>query len=187
MTALDILSINEDPGDRECLTETVWKALKYFPEGLWNAVNYLGNISVKCDLEISSGGRNQGALSFQSLVKRLREARRIRMVKRLLLAVTHEPVILSYFRFEVDRFKRIVNLIRDYVSNDVGLVSLFRVEEEANVKIAAHGLGHNQGLEHHMQPDDLMYESLIQDLESVRIDGFCAVCQKKLRGKTRKA
>jgi hypothetical protein len=50
--------------------------------------------------------------------------------------------------------RRIVNLVRDYVASDVGMISLFGSDEESAVWISAHGLGHSRGLVHHTEPID---------------------------------
>jgi len=96
------------------------------------------------------------------------------------LAMTHDPVIVMYHRFEVDRFKRTINIVHDYVSNDVGMISLYETDEDAVAKVAAHGLGHNQGLAHHVEPVDLMYVGLLHG-RSIEIDGFCNECKRKLK------
>ena len=76
----------------------------------------------------------------------MKELKRILNVKDLLLALTLDPVVLVYHRFLSNGFKRVVNLVRDYVSDDIGVISLFETDGEIGIKIAAHGLGHNQGL-----------------------------------------
>lgn len=182
--SLDILTINEDPKNQEDLVEIVWKAFDYFPEGIWKVVNYVGNIKVKHDLKIKSKERTYGAFIFSPLVSKIRGMRNTLKIEELLLAVTHDPVIITYHRFELDKFKRIVNLVHDYVSDDLGILSLFETEEEVGTKVAAHGLGHNQGLGHHLEPLDLMYMRLLNG-DQIKIDGFCDECQRKLKKKKR--
>lgn len=178
--SLDMLTINEELRRREDLVEVMWRALTYFPKGIWEGVNLVGNVHVKRDLKIKSRKEDLGAFLFSRLLRKIREMKRRFGLKDPLLAVTHDPVIVMYHRFEVDRFKRVVNLVHDYVSSDVGMLSLFETEEDAAAKVAAHGLGHNRGLEHHLDPVDLMYEGLLHG-KPIRIDGFCDECQRKLK------
>jgi hypothetical protein len=180
MQSLDMLAINEEPRNREQLIETMWKAFNYFPKGVWKGVNYLGNINIKHDLKIKSREEVHGAFIFPHLVTKIREMKGMFEIHDLLLGVTHDPVIVTYHRFELNRFKRIVNLIHDYVSNDIGMISLFETDEKTTTRIAAHGLGHNQGLSHHLEPIDLMYVRLLNG-HSTEIDGFCDECQRKLK------
>lgn len=180
MPSLDMLSINEELGNKEDLVEVMWKAFTYFPRGIWEGVNYLGDVSVKCDLKIRSKEEVRRAFVFSHLMRRIREMRDMLRIENLLLAVTHDPVLVMFHRFEVDRFKRIVNVVHDYVSDDVGMISLFETDEDATTKMAAHGLGHNQGLMHHAEPVDLMYAGLLGG-NPIKIDGFCSKCQRKLK------
>ena len=180
MPSLDMLTINEELGNREDLAEIMWKAFSYFPRGIWERVNLVGNISVKCDLRIRSKQEDCGAFVFSRLLGKIREMRSALRTGDLLLGVTHDPVIVMYHRFEVDGFKRRVNIVHDYVSSDVGLISLYETDEYAAVKVAAHGLGHNQGLTHHVEPVDLMYAGLLHGCR-IEIDGFCKECKRKLK------
>lgn len=181
--SLDMLTINDEPKNKEDLIEMIWKAFSYFPEGIWKTVNYIGNVKVKHDLKIKSKGRTCGAFVFSDLVSRIRGMKDTLRIEDLLFAVTHDPVIVSYHRFELDRFKRIIEVVHDYVSDDVGIFSLFETEEEVRARIAAHGLGHNQGLGHHLEPLDLMYVRLLSG-DRIRIDGFCLQCQRKLKNRS---
>lgn len=180
MQSLDLLTINEDLRSKEDLVEVMWKAFDYFPRGIWEGVNFVGNVSVEWDLRIKSREMSFGAFLFSRLLRKVRELRSRLGVEDLLLGVTHDPVIVLYHRFEVDRFRRVVNLVHDYVSSDVGMISLFEMEEDAAAKVAAHGLGHNRGLGHHLEPVDLMYEGLLHG-KPIRIDGFCDECKRKLK------
>lgn len=185
LQSLDLLTINDEPGNKEDLVEIMWRAFRYFPEGLWTGVNYVGNVNVKHDLEIESNEEVHGAFIFSRLVRKVRKMKRCRRIEDLLLAVTHDPVIIMYHRFELEKFKRIIDLVHDYVSNDVGILSLFNTDEQVGTKIAAHGLGHNQGLAHHTEPIDLMYVRLLKG-NPIKIDGFCIECKKKLKNKKEK-
>ena len=185
MQSLDLLTINDQPSNKEDLIEIMWRAFRYFPEGLWTGVNYVGNVNVKHDLEIESNEEAHGAFIFSRLVSKVRRMKNSLRIEDLLLAVTHDPVIIMYHRFEVKKFKRIVDLVHDYVSDDVGILSLFDKDEEVVTKITAHGLGHNQGLTHHAEPIDLMYVRLLKG-DPIKIDGFCIECQQKLKKKQEK-
>lgn len=180
MQSLDMLTINEEFMNREDLVEMMWKAFSYFPRGIWEGVNFVGNMNVKCDLKIRSKQDVCGAFIFSHLLRKIKEMKNILKTEDLLLAMTHDPVIAVYHRFEVDRFKRTINIVHDYVSNDVGMVSLYETDEDAAAKVAAHGLGHNQGLTHHAEPIDLMYEGLLHG-RPIEIDGFCNECKRKLK------
>lgn len=179
MKSFDMLTINEKMQSREDLLDIMWRAISYFPEGIWEEINYVGNVAVKQDLQIKSKQEVFGAFLFARLLRRIRAMRGMYRVEDLLLGVTHDPVVVVYHRFEVDRFRRIVSLVHDYVSSEVGVISLFDTKEDATMKVAAHGLGHNRGLGHHSEPVDLMYEGLLRGID-ISIDGFCIDCQRKL-------
>mgnify|MGYP001074941428 CR=1 FL=1 len=181
MQLLDMLTINEELKSKEDVMEIVMEAFDYFPEGIWEGIKYLGNVNVKHDLKVKSKEKVYGAFIFNNLIDKIREMKNMLKRDDLLLAVTHDPVIAVYHRFELEKFNRIINLVHDYVSTDLGIVSLFEIEEEAATRIAAHGLGHNRGLRHHAKPIDLMYAELLE--YPIRRDGFCDECQRKLRDK----
>lgn len=174
-----MLTINMGFKDDDLL-EIMWRALNYFPRGLWDKVNYLGDINMKYDVKVRSKKNIYNAFIFNNLIEKIRKIRKMLQMKDLLLAVTCDPVIAIYhrFRFEVEGISQIASLIHDYVSSDVGIVSLFRVNEETASKIVAHGLGHNQGLRHHMEPIDIMYEGLLK--HNVLNEGFCNDCIRKM-------
>jgi hypothetical protein len=153
--------------------------LDHFPEGLWEEVTFLGNVNMEHDVEISSKEGIYGAFILEKLMKRLKETKNALQVDTLLLALTLDPVVLVYHRLVVDGFKRIINLVKDFVSEKVGMVSLFEINEETGIKVAAHGLGHNLGLSHHLEPVDLMYIGLLNG-SKLEKDGFCSSCNKKL-------
>jgi hypothetical protein len=178
--SLDMLTINEELENEGDIVEIIWKALTYFPEGIWKGVNYVGNVNVKSDLKIKTEEENCGGFIFPRLIRKIRKMRSMFRIDDLLLGVTHNPVIFIYYQFEVDRFRRSVNLVHDYVSNDVGVISLFDTDKDAPAKVTAHGLGHSQGLEHHADPVDLMYVELLHG-KPIEIDGFCDECKRKLK------
>lgn len=179
MPSLDVLTINKQIWHSDNLVEVMWRAFSYFPEGIWEGVNYVGNVVVKQDLKIKSGDALLRAFLFSHLLREIRDMRSVYGVQELLLGVTHDPVIIMFHRLEGNRFKSVVNLVHDYVTSDVGIISLFETEEDSASKVAAHGLGHNQGLEHHLEPLDLMYEGLLNG-RPIRINGFCDECQQEL-------
>lgn len=180
---LDALTINEETENRDNLMEIIWEAFDYFPQGTWEGIKYLGNICMKHDLKIRSKDRVYRGFIFNDLMRRVRKVKKLLESDVLMLALTHDPVIAIYHRLEVGKFKRIVDLVRDFVSKDVGLVSLFEIEEKTARKIAAHGLGHNQGLKHHAEPVDLMYAGLLYG-DPIERDGFCGECERRLKNRT---
>ncbi|MBS7607517.1 hypothetical protein KEJ14_06760 [Candidatus Bathyarchaeota archaeon] len=179
MPFLEMLTINEGEKRHEEIMEIVWRALKYFPKGLWEEVNYLGNANIKHDVKIKIRESIYGAFIFNNLIGKIKRIRSALGIKNLLLAVTSDPIIAVYHRFDARRLSQVANLIYDYVSWDTGVVSLFRIEDERASKIIAHGLGHNRGLRHHAEPIDIMYEGLLE-YKSIRKDGFCNDCIKKI-------
>jgi len=183
---LDVLTLNQEPRTGEELTDLVREAMRYFPEEIWEGVNYLGNLDVEHHVRIEANEKPRGAFNVNTLLERMRELRRLLETRGLLLGLTRDPVILSYYRFDVDRFRRIINLVRDYVASDVGLISLFETDEETAIRISAHGLGHNQGLTHHPEPVDLMYVGLL-DGKPIGEDGFCDDCRTRLDEKIAEA
>ena len=186
MQLLDVLTLNQEPRTGEELTGLVREAMRYFPEETWEGVNYLGNLDLEHHVRIKADEKSQGAFIVNTLLEKMRELRNLLESRGLLLGLTQDPVILSYYRFDVDRFRRIINLVRDYVSSDVGLISLFETNEETAIRVSAHGLGHNQGLIHHSDPVDLMYVGLL-DGKPIAEDGFCDDCQTRLDEKIAEA
>ncbi len=182
MQLLGMLTVNEEPKSKDDLLEILWKASEYFPQGTWEGIEYLGKISVMHDLKIKSRGKVHRTFILNNLMRKIREIKSVLDSRGLLLAVTYDPVISIYHQFERERFRRIINLVRDYVVNDVGMLSLFEMRDEIATKVAAHGLGHNQGLRHHAEPIDLMYVCLL-DGHPIKRDGFCDECQRKLKSR----
>ncbi len=178
MRYIDLLTINRDFGE-ENLVEVMWNALRYFPDELWDGINYVGNINIGYDFKISFRGESYGAFLLKNLIEKVRIFKKIFEIANLLVALTCEPVIVSHYRFEKGGFKRINNLVRDYMCEDLGILSLFKLDEEISVRIAAHGLGHSQGLPHHPEPIDLMYVGLLNGSSLIE-EGFCGECRVKL-------
>lgn len=183
---MDTLTINEDLKNKEDLVEIVWRAMKYFPQGIWEGegIEYLGNVILKHDLKIELNKKTYGGFLLKDLIKKLREMKKRFKSEKLLLALTHDPVILIYYQFdERYRIVRKGGPVHDFVLEEMGIVSFFEIEEESGIKVTAHGLGHNQGLVHHAEPIDLMYGSLLNEIKSIKKDGFCKTCQEKLKEK----
>lgn len=178
MRYINLLTINRDFREDD-LVEVMWNALRYFPDDLWNGINYIGNINVCYDFKINFRGEICGAFLLKNLIEKVRIFKKIFEIENPLVALTCEPVIVSHYRFERGSFKRINNLVRDYMCEELGILSLFKVDEEISVWIAAHGLGHSQGLQHHSEPIDLMYVGLLNGSRLVE-EGFCGECRVKL-------
>lgn len=179
MTSIEMLTINGAGRSIEDFLEIVWKAIEYFPKGVWSEVKYLGNATVRYDVKVGIRGVFYEAFIFDNLLEKVKIFRRAMRVKDLLLAITVDPVVTMYSRLEFERIRRIVSLVHDYVSTDVGIISFFAVRDGATVMVTAHGLGHNRGLRHHGKPIDLMYEGLLEN-ETLNKDGFCEACLKRI-------
>ncbi len=180
MPFCNAVTINEDEEAKETILEIVWKSFDYFPKGVWESVEYVGNINIEHDLKIRLSEKVYGAFIFDHLVRKIKVMKALLEDANLLLALTHDPVVSIYHRFELARLKRIMNLIHDYVSEDVGIVSFFKLRDKDMAKVTAHGLGHNQGLRHHLRPIDLMYVRLLTG-SLIKQEGFCTKCQRKLK------
>lgn len=177
---LDVLTVNDKCESEEDLLETIYKALEYFPRGLWEGVNYLGDINVEYDVKIRSKYNVYGAFVLKNLLEKMRKVKQILQLSNLLLAITYDPIITVYHEFEAGRFRRIASLVHDYFSRDVGLVSFFKVGHDKNAtRILAHGLGHSRELRHHMDPIDIMYVGLLEHAK-LENNGFCNKCIRKM-------
>jgi hypothetical protein len=177
---IDVLTINEDPKNEEELIEIVEQACEYFPRGNWEGIEYLGNLNMEHDVKITSNRGVYGAFIFEKLVMKIRKLKSMFNAFELLLGITPDPIVTIYYRFERRTYERMVNLIHDYVSRDVGVVSLFRVEDGSASRLIAHGLGHNRGLRHHVDPIDLMYVDLLNH-PMLNREAFCRECTNKLK------
>lgn len=143
---------------------------------------YLGGIKIKHNLQIKLGEQIFGALLFEDTLRKVREIKGMMKFESLLLALTHDPIISINYHLEDGVFKRIVNLIHDYVSSSIGIVSFFKIEGEISIMVTAHGLGHSQGLSHHLEPIDLMYVGLLKT-KWIKYFGFCDDCKRQLEKK----
>ncbi|MCX8171254.1 MAG: hypothetical protein N3E47_04710 [Candidatus Bathyarchaeota archaeon] len=179
MPSIEALTINEQRENIEEILEFIWEAIEYFPAGLWEEVNYIGNINMKHDLKVKIKEEVYNAFIFNNLIEKIRRIRRILQIKDLLLAVTREPIVAIYHRFGGKTLSSFATIVYDYVSNDVGAVSLFKIEENISTKIIAHGLGHNRGLKHHTKPIDIMHEGLLKNV-MLENEGFCNDCIKRM-------
>ena len=155
------LVLNQDSKDRWELIDIVHKAMEYFPDKLWDGIKYIGNIDTSHNIKIKINQELRGAFDVNELVKQIRVLRKLLEINNLLLALTLDPVVLSYYRYGADKFSRILSLVKDFVASDIGLISLFDTDEETAIRISAHGLGHSKGLIHHSKPLDLMYVGLL--------------------------
>ncbi|MEM1515821.1 MAG: hypothetical protein QXH24_07260 [Candidatus Bathyarchaeia archaeon] len=179
MPSIEMLTINEADKDVTEILEIIWRALKYFPKNVWDEVKYIGNANMKYDVKVKIKGLLYEAFLFNSLLSKIRMIRWTMDIKDLLLAVTVDPVIAIYSRIGYRGINRTTSLVHDYVSSDIGMISLFAVKNDVAVMITAHGLGHNRGLRHHNKPIDLMYEGLLEG-KSLNKDGFCEACLKRI-------
>jgi hypothetical protein len=176
---IDVLTINQNSKTEDELIEMVRRACEYFPRGTWDSIEYLGNLKMEHDVEIASDRRVYGAFIFEKLVGKIRKLKGALKAFELLLGVTSDPIVTIYYRLEMGAYLRIVNLVHDYVSDDVGVVSLFKAKGESASMLIAHGLGHNQGLRHHIDPIDLMYMDLLN--YPLFNKAFCRNCISKLK------
>ena len=180
--SIEMLTINEETNTLEDLVELMWKALAYFPSGIWTGVNYMGNVNFGCDLEVELREELYKAFVFPQILKRIRKIKKKFMTQNFVFAVTHNPVVMLHYGFHIDTFKRRVSLVHDYAAADVGLLSLFKKGGNEGIKIAAHGLGHSQGLEHHNEPVDLMYVGLLTG-EPIKMNKFCHESLRELKAR----
>lgn len=171
--------INAEPESERDLVKIAEDARSYFPTKTWEAIRYLGKLSLKHDVTIKTGGESFGAFLFEKLTKRIGRMKDSHRLMNLLLAITPDPILAMYYFLDGRQFKRTIHLVHDYVAEEFGVISLFRVNEESSSKLVAHGLGHNRGLRHHLEPIDLMYSELLRT-PNLRVEGFCNVCMRKL-------
>jgi hypothetical protein len=177
---LDVLTINEDSENEDELIEIVGQACKYFPKGTWRSIEYLGNLNIEHDVKVVFDARIYGAFILERLLRRIRKLKNMFKILKLLLGITSNPIVTFYYKFETGNYQRIVNIVHDYVSDDVGVVSLFKAKDVFAKMLIAHGLGHNRGLTHHFDPVDLMCIDLL-NYPMLDKKNFCKECIIKLR------
>jgi predicted Zn-dependent protease len=179
MRSIDVLMINGEAENDRDLVKIAEDARRYFPSETWDEVRYLGKLSLEHDIKIVTGGESFGAFLYEKLTKRIRRIQDSNRLMSVLLGITPDPVVALYYFLDEKHFKRTLFLVNDYVSKMVGVVSLFRINEESASKVVAHGLGHSRGLRHHQEPIDLMYSGLLRT-RTLQVEGFCKVCIRKL-------
>ncbi|MFQ6086923.1 MAG: hypothetical protein ACE5OV_02775 [Candidatus Bathyarchaeia archaeon] len=179
MRSMDVLTINGEPENERDLVKIAEDARSYFPTETWDDVRYLGKLSLKYHVKIATSGKSFGAFLFEKLTKGIRRIKDSHRLVNLLLGITTDPIVAIYYFFDGKHFKRTIYFVHDYVTETVGVVSLFRVNEEFSSKVVAHGLGHSRGLRHHIKPIDLMYPGLLRT-PTLQVEGFCKVCLRKL-------
>lgn len=179
MQAINVLTISSGPENDRDLVEIIEDARDYFPKKTWDEIRYLEELSLEHDVKIAVGREHSEAFLFEKLVKRVVKMKGSEGSSSLLLGVTTDPIVALYHSFDGTRFRRTVYLVHDYVSEKVGVVSLFRVNRCSSSKVVAHGLGHNRGLSHHTKPIDLMNPGLLR-LPTLQVEGFCEACLLRL-------
>lgn len=182
MQAINVLTINGEPENERDLVKIVEEARDYFPTETWDEIRYLGKLCLKHDVEIATNKESFGAFLFEKLAKRIGRIRDSHRLMKLLLGITPDPIVAMHYAFDGKHFKRALYLVHDYVDETLGVVSFFRVNEEASSKVVAHGLGHSRGLRHHLEPIDLMYSELLKT-PTLQVEGFCKICLHKLTKK----
>ena len=180
MHAINVLTINEEPENERDLIKIVEDARKYFPVETWDDIRYLGKLSLEHDIKIAANEELFGAFLFEKLIERIKKIIDSDKLVNLLLGITPDPIVAVYYFFDGKKFKRTLSLVHDYMMKKVGVVSFFRVNEEYSSKVVAHGLGHNKGLCHHVEPIDLMYSELLR-ISTLQVEGFCKICLRKLK------
>ena len=179
MSSINVLTINEEPENEQDLVKIVESAKSYFPTETWDDILYLGRLNLEHDIKIATNGKSFEALLFEKLIKKIERIKNSENIVDLLLGITPDPVVALYHFFDGKEFKRALYLVHDYVAEKVGIVSFFQLSDENSNKVTAHGLGHNRGLRHHMEPIDLMYSELLRS-PTLRVEGFCKVCLRTL-------
>lgn len=179
MRSIDVLLINSEPENERDVVSIVEDASSYFPTETWDGVKCLAKLILEHDVTIATGGESFGAFLFEKLTKRIQRIKHSNGLMNLLLGITPDPIVVIYYFLDGRRYKKTLHLVHDYVDERIGVVSLFRVNERSSSKVVAHGLGHNRGLRHHLEPIDFMYTELLRT-STLQVEGFCKVCMQKL-------
>jgi len=180
MQSIDVLGIEQAPTRKE-LIEVVTKAYDYFPEGIWRGIRYIGELKIPKSYQIRWNEKVYRAFDFEILVERMKRLRDGHKIDGPLLGLTIDPVMSVLCRFENGKLLRDFYCIHDAVIGNIGIVSLFRVDEEYSKKLVAHNLGHNRRLSHHTDPIDFMYTGLITEKRKLQNEPFCRKCEKILK------
>jgi hypothetical protein len=144
-------------------------------------VRYVGEIKIPKTCQFSQGERLYKAFDFQELLKEMRGRRNHLKSGGSLLGITVDPVITVFYRFETGKLLKYAYCVYDCAVGDVGIVSLFRLDEKYSKKVIAHNLGHGRNLIDHVAPIDLMYEGLIREKRTLPDEPFCNRCERKLK------
>ena len=179
MRSINVLTINGEPESERDLIKIVAEAKSHFPAETWDSLRYFGKLNLEHDVQIATGGDSLGGFLFEKLTKRIVRIKKQQRSLNLLLGITPDPILGMYYFFDGGNFKRSIYTVHDYVTKEIGIVSLFRVKEADSSKVVAHGLGHSRGLRHHLEPVDLMYSELLKTV-TLQVEGFCEVCLHKL-------
>ncbi len=179
MASINVLTINEEPEEKRDLVKIVDNAKSYFPSETWDDIYYIGKLILDHDVKITLSEDCLGAFLFEKLIGRIKRIRDADDLMNVLLAVTPDPIVAQYHSFDGKNFVRTVYLVHDYVAENAGVVSFFKINDRSSSKVVAHGLGHNKGLRHHAVPIDLMHSELLR-LPVLQVEGFCRVCLRKL-------
>ena len=179
MASINVLTINRQPENETDLVKIVEEARSYFPRETWNAIIYLGKLRLSHDVKITIHQKSFGALLFEAVLQKIEKIKDSDRLVSLLIGITPDPIVALYHFFDGKNFKRTFYLVHDYVTEKVGIVSLFQLNEETSAKVMAHGLGHNRGLRHHVEPIDLMCSELLRT-PKLQVDGFCKACWQML-------
>ena len=179
MRSIGVLLINGEPKNKRDVIKIVEDASSYFPTETWDDVKYFAKLMLEHDVTIATGGESFGAFLFEKLTRRILKIKHSSSSMNLLLGITPDPIVVIYYFLDGRRYKKTLHLVHDYVDEGIGVVSLFRVNEGSSSKVVAHGLGHNRGLRHHLEPIDFMYTELLRT-STLQVEGFCKVCMQKL-------
>ena len=183
MQSLAVLTIGRKQDKKKDLVKIVEEGSGYFPTETWDTIEHVGELRFEHDFKIAIDQNSHEGFLFQKIIRKIRRTRDPNEPMGLLLGVTSDPIVVTYDFFDRTGFKRAIYLVHDYVDEKAGVVSFFRVNKEFSSKLVAHGLGHNRGLRHHLEPIDLMYSELLKS-STLQVDGFCEVCQRKLAEET---
>jgi predicted Zn-dependent protease len=177
--SINVVAINQEPESEVDIVDIVENAKRYFPTEAWDEIRYWGKLNLEHDVKVLVDKQCLAGFLFERLIRKFRNIMDQSGLKSLLLGITSDPIVATSYFFDDNTFKRAVYLVHDYVTEKLGVVSLFSVDEESSSKVVAHGLGHNRGLRHHEKPADLMHPQLLR-LPRLQVNGFCKLCLREL-------